>query len=122
MKDQRLKIFRHAVEGVIESLDALVRVSRWSGADEPPEPLRVAVSKLVERLGTADRLSSGTFRGSPADVNKVGAMCTAMKRLDAAYVTYRKRVESTPDQAVAAAAALEAEIAEATSRASYWAA
>src|SRR5580692_9633258 len=110
MKDQRLKVFRHAVDGVIESLDAFVRVSRWSGVDVPPEPLRAAAAKLVDRLGAADRLSSGTFRGSPADVSKVSAMCVAMKRLDSAYVTYRKRVESTPDQVALAAAALEAEI------------
>lgn len=120
MKDQRLKVFRSAVEGVIESLDALVRVSRWSEADAPPEPLRTAVSKLVDRLGTADRLSSGAFLGSPADVNKVTAMCTTMKRLDAAYVTYRKRIQSTPEQTVDAAAALDAEIAEATAGSAYW--
>jgi hypothetical protein len=122
MKDHRLKVFRHAVEGVIESLDALVRVSRWSGGDPPPEPLRNAVSKLVDRLGAADRLSSGAFQGSPVEVNKVGAMCAAMKRLDAAYVLYRKRVETTPDQTGAAAMVLEAEIAEATAQSPYWAA
>jgi hypothetical protein len=122
MKDHRLKVFRQAVEGVIESLDALVRVSRWSGADAPPEPLRIAASKIVERLGAAGRLASGAFRGSPAEVNKVSAMCTAMRQLDAAYVIYRRRVESTPDQAGAAATALEAEIAEATAQSSVWAA
>jgi hypothetical protein len=120
MKDQRLRVFRSAVEGVIESLDALVRVSRWSEADAPPEPLRTAASKLVDRLGTADRLSSGAFLGSPADVNKVTAMCAAMKRLDAAYVTYRKRIQSAPDQTVEAASALEAEIAETTASSTYW--
>jgi hypothetical protein len=120
MKDQRLKVFRSAVEGVIESLDALVRVSRWKEAEAPPEPLRTAVSKLVDRLGTADRLSTGAFLGSPADVNKVSAMCTAMKRLDTAYVTYRKRVQSAPEQTADAASALEAEIAETTAASAYW--
>lgn len=120
MKDQRLKVFRGAIEGVIESLDALVRVSRWTDAEPPPEPLRVAVSKLVDRIGAADRLSSGTFLGSPADVNKVTAMCAAMKKLDAAYVTYRKRVETSPEQTADAAAALEVEIGEATTTAPYW--
>jgi hypothetical protein len=43
-----------------------------------------------------------------------------MKRLDAAYVTYRKRVTSAPEQVVDAAAALELEIAEATGGAQYW--
>ncbi|HXN34061.1 MAG TPA: hypothetical protein VN894_19475 [Polyangiaceae bacterium] len=120
MKDQRLKVFRSAVEGVIESLDALVRVSRWKEVEAPPEPLRTAVSKLVDRLGTADRLSSGAFLGSPTDVNKVSAMCTAMKRLDAAYVTYRKRVQSAPEQTSDAASALEVEIAETTATSAFW--
>jgi hypothetical protein len=114
MKDQRLKVFRGALEGLIESLDATVRVSRWSEPDAPPDPLRTAAAKLLDRLGTAGRLSSGTFVGSPADTNKVNAMFTAMRRLDAAYVSYRKRVESTPAQSREAAASLEADIAEAT--------
>ena len=80
MKDQRIKVFRGALEGLIESLDALVRVSRWSEPDPPPDPLRSAASKLMDRLGTAGRLSSGTFVGTPADTNKVEAMITTMRR------------------------------------------
>ena len=116
MKDQRLKVFRGALDGLIESLDAFVRISRWDGADgaeAPPEPLRTAAAKLLDRLGTAGRLSSGTFLGSPADTNKVNTMFAAMKRLDAAYVGYRKRVETTPAESREAVATLEAEIAEA---------
>ncbi len=120
MKDQRLKVFRSAVEGVIESLDALVRVTRWKEAEPPPEPVRTAVAKLVDRLGTADRLAAGAFLGSPADVNKVSAMCTAMKRLDAAYVGYRRRVQSAPEQTPDAASALETEIAETTATSAFW--
>jgi hypothetical protein len=119
MKDQRLKVFRGALEGLIESLDALVRVTRWSEADAPPDPLRTAASKLLDRLGTAGRLSSGTFVGTPSDANKVEAMLTTMRRLDAAYVVYRKRVDSTPAQASDAAATLEAEIGEATANQSW---
>ena len=119
MKDQRLKVFRGALEGLIESLDALVRVSRWSEADPPPDPLRAAASKLLDRLGTAGRLSSGTFVGTPSDANKVEAMFTTMRRLDAAYVVYRKRVDSAPTQASDAAATLEAEIGEATANQSW---
>jgi hypothetical protein len=115
MKDQRLKVFKATLDAVTESLDALVRVARWSDAVEaPPEPLRMAVSKLVERLGAADRIASGTFVGSPADMTKVNAMCATMKRLDLAYVAYRKRLESKSEAANEAAAALEVDIAEAT--------
>src|SRR5258708_7161071 len=115
MKDQRLKVFRAALDALIESLDALVRVSRWTDTTEaPPEPLRVAVSKLNDRLGTADRLASGKFIGTPTDMNKVNAICATMKRLDLAYVAYRKRVGSKPEQVGDAAGALETDIAEAS--------
>ena len=115
MKDQRVKVFRAAHDALVESLSALVRVARWSDAVEsPPEPLRVAVSKLSERLGTADRLASGTFVGTPTDATRVNAMCATMKRLDVAYVAYRKRLEGKPEQTGDAASALELDIAEAT--------
>jgi len=116
MKDQRLKVFRGALEGLIESLDALVRVSRWSEADPPPDPLRAAASKLLDRLGTAGRLSSGAFVGTASDATKVEAMFATMRRLDAAYVVYRKRMDQAPADTAAAdaAATLEADIAEAT--------
>ncbi len=113
------EVFRGALEGLIESLDATVRVTRWSEADAPPELLRSSAAKLLDRLGTAGRLSSGTFVGTPSDANKVEAMFTTMRKLDAAYVTYRKRVDSTPAQAGDAAANLEADIAEATANASW---
>ena len=119
MKDQRLKVFRGALEGLIESLDALVRVSRWSEADPPPDPLRAAASKLLDRLGTAGRLSSGAFVGTPSDATKVEAMFATMRRLDAAYVVYRKRMDQTPTAASDAAATLEADIAEATANQSW---
>lgn len=117
MKDQRLKVFRAALDALIESLDALVRVSRWTDTAEAPEPLRVAVSKLNDRLGTADRLASGKFVGTPTDTNKVNALCATMKRLDLAYVAYRKRLGGKPEQIVDAAAALETDIAEASAAA-----
>jgi|HubBroStandDraft_5_1064220.scaffolds.fasta_scaffold96693_2 hypothetical protein len=113
MKDQRLKVFSAAVDALTESLDALVRVSRWTGVEAPPEELSAAVSKLVDRLGVASRLVSNPFQGIPADMRKVSAMCGTMKRLDAAYVAYRKRIASTPEQVVDAATALEFEMSEA---------
>ena len=114
MKDQRLKAFRTALDGLTESLEALVRVARWTDVEAPPEPLRSAVAKLTERLSSADRLASGAFVGTPADTSKVNAMCATMKRLDAAYVAYRKRVTVKPNHAADAAQALETDIAEAT--------
>jgi hypothetical protein len=112
MKDQRHKVFRKALDALIESLEALVRVSRWSdGGNEPPEPLRVAVAKLNERLGVADRLRAGTFVGNPAETTHVTALCASMKRLDGAYVAYRKRLDGGAERAEEAAVALEADLA-----------
>jgi hypothetical protein len=114
MRDERPKVFRAALDGVIESLDAHVRIARWTdSADVPPEPLRAAAARLVERLGVADRISSKAFTGSPADTTRVNAICATLKRLDATYVAYRKQVEREPDQKAAAVAVLEADIAEA---------
>src|SRR6185437_9477425 len=113
MKDQRLQVFRTAVDSLTESLEALVRVSRWTDGDAPPEALSTSVSKLVERLGVASRLAASQFHGTPTDMRKVSSMCTAMKRLDAAYVVYRKRIETSPAERQDAATALELEISEA---------
>ena len=120
MKDHRIKVFRGAIEALLESLDAYVRVARWSEPGGIPEPLNTAATKLVDRLGTADRLASGVFIGSPADSNKVTAMCVAMKRLDAAYVAYRHRVDRMPEQEATASATLEAEIGEIRGNAHQW--
>ena len=120
MKDNRIKVFRAAVEGLLESLDAYVRVERWSDPGAVPEPLHTAATKLVDRLGTADRLASGVFVGTPADSTKVTAMCSAMKRLDAAYISYRHQVDRGHNHEATASAALEAEIGEVLEIADQW--
>ncbi len=120
MKDHRLKVFRGTVEGLLESLDAFVRVARWTEAGSPPEPLNTAASKLLDRLGSANRLSAGTFVGNQSDNSKVLAMCTAMKRLDAAYVVYRQQTQWAPDRRATASATLEAEIGEVLGAAHEW--
>ena len=111
MKDYRVKEFRTTLDALRESLDALVRVTRWSGNDDAPEPLRVAVSRLESRLAAANRLVGGAFAGSPADTAKVSALCAAMRRLDAAYVAFRERVDADAGDA---ASTLENEVFEAT--------
>jgi len=109
MKDQRIQVFRTATFALIESLDAVVRLSRVPSGDVAPEPLRDAAGKIVERLTAANRLASGKFNGNPAEVARVAKMCAAMKQLDTAYVAYR-RGASSPD----AASALEHELAAST--------
>ena len=111
MKDERVIFFRKALDGLIESLEATIRVTGWSGDESVPEPLKESASRLVARLGTADRLASDTFSGSATDTARVSAMCAAMRRLDAAYVAYRQKL-SNPAERSAAALALDSELEE----------
>jgi hypothetical protein len=120
MKDNRIKVFQTAIEALLESLDAYVRVERWSDSGDLPEPLHTAATKLNDRLAAADRLTSGIFVGTPADSHKVSAICSAMKRLDAAYVNCRHQIERNPAQGANAWAALEAEIGEVRGRQHQW--
>lgn len=120
MRDQRLRVFRTAVDGLIESLDAVVRLSRWNEGESKPEPLVSAAAKLLDRLGAADRLSASQFNGPASDVQKVTAMRSAMKRLDAAYLAYCKQRASRTEQAEAATT-LEAEISATSALAVQWA-
>jgi hypothetical protein len=112
MKDARVTTFRKTLEGLIESLDATVRVTRWTGAESVPEPLKESASRLLSRLGAADKLVAGGFMGSPADVARVNAMRGAIRRLDAAYVTHRHALAGTASERDSAASALTAEIEE----------
>jgi hypothetical protein len=119
MKDQRVQVFRTTLEALIESLNAFVRVSRWSDEAPSPEPLRLAASKLMDRIGSAERLASGKFNGTPQEVDRVNTMCDSMRKLDAAYVKYRRRVEGAPAQKADALTTLEAEVGEAAAVAGY---
>jgi hypothetical protein len=120
MKDNRLKVFQTAIEALLESLDAYVRVERWSESGDLPEPLRTAAAKLNDRLAAAERLASGVFVGTPADSNRVAAMSSAMKRLDAAYMSCRRQIERDPAQAATAWASLESEIGEVRGGQDQW--
>jgi hypothetical protein len=110
MKDKRVLVFRKSLEELIESLDATLRLARWDGSDAVPEPLRDSASRLMARLGTTDRLAAGVFKGTALDVARVTTLTEAMRRLETAYVSYRKKLESVSGASVAAeelAAALE---------------
>ena len=120
MRDRRLQVFRTAVDGLIESLDAVVRLSRWNDEEPKPEPLVTAAAKLLDRLGAADRLAASRFNGPAPDVAKVTAMCAVLKRLDAAYLAYCKQI-AVPQDTIEAAAALEAEVSATSALARNWA-
>ena len=93
-KDPRIVTFRGALESLIESLDATVRIARWEALGEPiPEPLRDSAAQLQDRLGSANHLAAGRFVGAPAVVATSDAIKEAVRALDAAFIAYRKRAE-----------------------------
>lgn len=110
MNDQRITYFRRALEALVDSLDATARLSRWDSEEVAPEPLRESAGKLGERLGAANRLASGKFVGATQVVASLTGMSGAIKRLDAAYVQYRHRIEAQPAERDDAAVALDVEI------------
>jgi hypothetical protein len=91
-KDPRIVTFRGALECLIESLDATVRIARWDAGEPIPEPLGRSAAQLQERLFSANRLATGRFVGAPAVVATSDAIKEAVRDLDAAFVAYRKRV------------------------------
>jgi hypothetical protein len=86
--DARVAVFRDALGGLIDALDATVRVARCTGAEGVPAPLATVAAQLPARLGTANRLARSRFLGSIADAARVEAITAAVRRLDAAYVAY----------------------------------
>lgn len=117
MKDPRVVTYRKALEALVESLDATLRIERWPNGEAPPEPLQQRAADLVSRLGTAGRLASSRFAGGVADVSRVDWMRGAMKRLDAAWVVYRSGMAGNDLQREEAHSALRAELEDATANA-----
>ena len=115
MKDPRLMVFRTAVDGLIESLDAVVRLSRYEATEAKPDPLVGLAEKLTERLGAGNRLASSKFMGTATQVTKVDAMRDVLKRLDSAYMAYR-----ADEDHKAAAVTLESELAASSEVAAGW--
>jgi hypothetical protein len=120
MKDSRPLLLRRALDALIDSLDATVRVHRWTGVEAIPEPLVQSASMLLPRLGAADRLLLRKFVGAASDETRMDAMSAAIRRLDGAYVEYRKRVADRPIEREVAATALDAEICDVKAAASNW--
>ncbi len=121
MKDQRVTYLRGVLESLLESLDATVRIARWSGTESVPEPLEKSASQLLDRLGTANRLASGRFVGSPVVVSLMTTISGAIQRLDLAFVQYRRKMEGSQTSKDEAANALDAEIGAVKQDAHRWA-
>ena len=87
---------RGVFDGLVESLDATLRISRWTGTDLVPDPLKSAAAALVDRLGTANRLAADRFAGSPHVVASMVEISGGIKRLDNAYVEFRRSLAGNP--------------------------
>ena len=110
MKDQQLIHLRRRLDDLVESLDATARLSRWDSKEPAPEPLRERAAKLGERLCVANRLATAKFGGAGQLVASLAGISKAIKRLDAAYVQYRQRIEAKPSERDAAVVALDGEL------------
>jgi hypothetical protein len=110
VNDQRVTAFRKVLNALVESLDATVRVARWSGPEAIPTPLKSSASKLLDHLGSANRFAADRYLGSPPVVACMTAMSAATKILDGAYVEYRRHIEGEKAELDRAAMALDHEI------------
>lgn len=122
-KDPRVVTFRGALESLLESLDATVRIARWQpGGDGGPVPeeLQRSAGQLQGRLGSALRLASGKFAGTAAVVGKSDAIKEAVRDLDTAFVAYRKRLDGTANERDQAALELDAALGRVKGDAFRW--
>ena len=110
MNDQRVKAFRAVLTSLLESLEATVRVARWSGPEPIPTPLNNSASKLLDHLGSANRFAADRYLGPPPVVACMTAMSAATKVLDGAYVEYRRHIEGQKAELDLAAMALDHEL------------
>ena len=120
--DPRIVTFRGALESLLESLDATVRIARWQpGEGGPvPEALQRSAVQLQGRLGSATRLAAGKFAGTGAVVEKSDAIKEAVRDLDAAFVAYRRRLDGAPSERDEAALELDAVLGRVKGDAHHW--
>src|SRR3954451_16381488 len=113
MKDARVAAFRSALESLMTSMDATVRIARWTEAPEAiPAPLQKAASALDDRLAAATKLAESKVVGAPQVTARINAMSECIRRLDEAYKAYRAEITEAPGTEAEAALALDAAIAD----------
>lgn len=120
MNDLRVAAFRKALTGLLDSLDATVRVARWTGPDAVPAPLENSAAKLLDHLGAANRFAADRYLGAPPVVACMTAMSAATKVLDAAYVEYRRHLAGSSEELGRAAMALDHEIDAVKATSARW--
>ncbi|MCA9593319.1 MAG: hypothetical protein KC776_08405 [Myxococcales bacterium] len=94
MKGARVRVFLRALGELIDSLDATLQVDEFAERDEAPPSLRAQAELLPARLGSADRLAAGVFKGNTLDTARVSEVTKMMRQLDQAYLEYRRSQDS----------------------------
>ncbi len=120
MNDQRVAAFRKALNSLLESLDATVRIARWPAEEPIPAPLENSAAKLLDHLGSANRFAADRYHGPPPVVGCMTAMSAATKVLDAAYVEYRRHLAGSNEEQVRAAMALDQELDAVKATSAQW--
>ena len=120
--DPRIVTFRGALESLLESLDATVRIARWQPVEGGPVPedLRRSAVQLQGRLGSATRLAAGKFADTGAVAEKSDAIKAAVRDLDEAFVAYRRRLDGAPRKRDEAALELDAVLGRVKGDAHRW--
>ncbi len=114
MKDTRVAAFRSALDSLVASLDATVRIARWTDApDAIPAPLKKDADRIDERLRAAVTLAETKVVAAPPVMTRITAMAESIKGLDAAYASYRAEIAARPEAMRDAALTLEAAIGDA---------
>jgi hypothetical protein len=112
VKDTRVAFFRKTLEDLLDSLDATIQLAQWDAAESASDALKESAAHVVTRLGAVDRLAASNVKGSPADAGRLDVMLATMRRLDAAFVSYRQSLGRAPSDRAAAVTALSEEVAK----------
>lgn len=118
--DRRVTFQRDVLEGLLESLDATLRVERWPDREALPPALKASAALLHERLGVANRLANDVATGSPRARRMMEEISKAIRSLDEAFVSYRRGSSGSPAERQETAGQLESRIARVRSNARLW--
>src|SRR5512145_2122410 len=120
MNDRRVSAHRDALEALMDSVSATLRIERWDDADSVPESLQQRARLLEERLATATKLVATTYTGSPLVVSRLNGLSAAIQRLARACADFRDRMSRDPKQSEVALEVLNFEFDEVRSGSDRW--
>jgi hypothetical protein len=110
MNDRRVTAIRSALEALVESIDATMRIARWDISDPVPDSLRLAAAQLEANMKLANELARGNVSGTPAIVHRLSVTSSAVIRLTAAYREFESLKNGQADEVATARENLDAAI------------